>query len=133
MKIANEKPPIYDEAHRHFEIDDSMTLYTYGETLYNPADIEVTQDLLAHENMHRIQQQTMGPERWWKMYFDNPSFRADQEAQAYATQYEFYTRFVSDRNKRYQYLDMVATFMASPLYKLGMSKAECLKLIRHFY
>lgn len=133
MKILIEKPPIWDEAHRHFEIDDSMTIYTWGDIIYNPAGIEIGGDLIAHENQHRLQQIRYqgGKEKWWDDYFDNPQFRADQEAQAYAAQYDYYCSQTKDRNERYRLLNILATSMSSPLYKLYLTKDACINLIRN--
>lgn len=131
MKIIRDKPPIWDEAHRHFEIDDAITFYTYGDILYNPAGIEVTADLAVHEYTHWQQQEDVGgPEIWWRRYFDDRRFRAQQEAEAYARQYRFFCRENLDRNTRFRYLCLLGSFMASPLYKLETGVNESMALIK---
>lgn len=133
MKIVVGKPPIFEEAHKHFEIDDSQTFYTYGDTIYNPAGLEIEMDLVVHEKMHCLQQRMMagGPAEWWKNYFDYPEFRLFQEVEAYAAQYSFYCLHYKDRNKQAQYLNIIAGFLTSPMYGLKLTTKEATRLIKH--
>ncbi len=133
MRIVRERPPIWEEAHRHFEIDDSRTFYTYGDVIHNPAGIPISADLIAHEETHARQQNNGGgPEVWWKSYFSDIEFRKKQEAEAYHNQYKFYCRQVKDRNAQAKYLHLIAGFMASPLYKLNIGSIEANYSIKYF-
>lgn len=132
MRIENTKPPIWEEAHKHFEIDDSETFYTYGEILHNPAGINVTDDIIVHESKHSLQQTTIegGPAEWWRRYFSDKRFRKEQELEAYAAQYAFFCKHKKDGNDRIRYLHQLASLMASPMYKVEIGQFEALRIIR---
>lgn len=131
MIIKNEKPPIYNEAHAHFEIDDSETIYTWGDTIYNPGRINVVPELIEHESVHMQQQEEIGgPEIWWRNYFENPAFRLQQEVEAYGRQHNYFCTKVKDRNRQAKHLWTLAQALSSPLYKLELGHIEAQKLIR---
>lgn len=133
MKMIIAKPPIWDEAHRQFAIDDSVTFYTYGDTIYNPAGVELEPDILVHESTHSAQQKEIGgPEIWWPKYFNDTVFRLQMEAEAYGAQYRFYCEIQGDRNKRFRYLNLLSGFLASPLYKIGLDRQSCMSYIHHY-
>lgn len=132
MQIINKKPPIFDEAHKHFDIDDSATIYTWGDIIYNPAGIRIAQELVEHESIHSRQQEEIGgPELWWKKYFEDPVFRANQEAEAYGAQYAYYCNFCNrDRNYQTRYLYRLAQILSSDMYKVSMSHSDAIKAIK---
>jgi hypothetical protein len=132
MIIKNEKPPkIWERAHREFEIDDSETLYTYGDTIYNPAGLDLRQEFIEHESVHARQQAEIGgPDVWWGKYFTDPIFRITQEAEAYGRQHAYICTVMKDRNKRAKHLWILASYLASPLYKANMSHSDATRAIR---
>lgn len=130
MEIIIDKPPIWDEAHKHFDIDDTCTVYTWGNKLYNPANVDIPEALMAHEKTHTKQQEAEGgPEKWWKRYFAEPGFRAQEEAEAYAAQYVHYANRHTDRNKRMKYLIELSTALSSGMYGLTMVRSEAREAI----
>lgn len=134
MKISNEKPPqkVWDGCHKYFTIDDRFTIYTYGDTIYNPAGIECDRFLIAHESVHERQQAKYpgGPDAWWDRYFADATFRQDQEVEAYREQYKEYAKAQPDRNKRFKYLHILATNLAGPTYKAGLSVIVAMRMIK---
>lgn len=122
MKVLNEKPPIWDEARAAFDFNEGTTIFTYGDTIYNPAGINVTLDLRAHEEVHEVQQAAMktmlssGPKNWWKQYIKDPEFRFQQELEAYRAQYQFVKRTIKDRNQLNNYLTALARELTGPMY-----------------
>ena len=127
MIIKNEKPPawIWYQVHTEFEINDKETVYAYGDTLYNPAGINVDGALHEHEATHGRQQQAYGgPERWWKQYISNSHFRIEQEVEAYAEQYTYFCNHNRDRNMQAKYLYILGSYLASPLYKGDITPSE---------
>lgn len=133
VKIKIEKPPkhIWDKAHELFDIDDKVVIYTYGDTIYNPANTYLSQEIIEHEHTHMLQQaQTEGgPEAWWKRYFDDMGFRIAQEAQAYGRQYYIFCINNLDGNVRLRYLVKIASVLASPMYGVEMQRSDARKLI----
>lgn len=132
MKIAIAKPPIWAEAHKHFDIDDQRTIYTWGDTIYNPAGVDIGRELVEHESVHEKQQAAMGgPDKWWKKYFEDPQFRMEQEAEAYGRQYAYYCFVQHNRDMRFKYLYLyLAKVFAGGTYKAGISHQEAMTLIK---
>lgn len=131
LKIVNEKPPqwIFDECMRSFRINPLTVVWTYGDTLYNPGAKEIPGHLMAHEMVHKGQQAFEGPEKWWRRYLTEPDFRLKQEVAAYAQQYLFYTDTVKDRNWRVKFLNLLAGSLASPMYKLSVTRQQAKDMI----
>lgn len=129
MQILKEKPPIWEEAHKHFQIDDSRTTYTYGDKIYNPAGIDLPLELVAHESVH-CRQQGDDPAAWWVKYFADKAFRLSQEVEAYAEQYRFYCERHANRRKQYMYLEEIGKILSSPMYDAGISKIRAMQLIK---
>ncbi len=131
MKIINDKPPIWKEAHEHFDIDDSATIYTWGDVIYNPAGIVIQREYIEHESVHSGQQRAIGgPEKWWEKYITDPAFRYNQEVEAYGRQHAYFCTQNSDRNKRYKHAHILATILSSPMYKIGVNFNEAFRAIR---
>ena len=125
MQIKIERPPIYEEAHARFDIEDNDTIYAWGDTLYNHGNIHIDPPLLAHESTHSRQQEKVGgPAAWWDRYFKDCAFREWQEREAYAEQYLSFCFHVKDRNRQTKYLYSLASSFASPLYKLQITSTE---------
>ncbi len=130
-EVKNEKPPIWEEAHKHFKIDDRVTFYTYGYCIYNPAGIKLPDHIIEHEIIHMTQQDVHpgGPAGWWKQYFADAQFRHDQELAGYRHQYKFYKDHHSNRRKREWFLEQIATHLSSPMYGVGITKEQAMEEI----
>ena len=133
MKIEVKKPPVWDEVHKHFEIDDERTVYTWGDTICNPANLSLNQELIDHESTHARQQIAIGgPEIWWGKYLIDSDFRLQQEAEAYSNQYISFCSRVKDRNRQAKYLWLLAETLSSPMYKVNVHLMDALKLIKSY-
>ena len=131
MIIKNEKPPIYERAKEIFEIDDEITIYTYGNIIYNPGNININDELLEHESVHERQQEEIGgPEIWWEKYFNDEEFRFKQEAEAYAAQYRYYCKYQKDRNKQAKYLFRIGEYLSSPMYMANVDSMTAIREIK---
>lgn len=132
LEIVIGKPPIWEEAHKHFKINDNETVYTYGEKIYNPAGFHIPNHLMAHEAMHADRQIVYpgGPKAWWAKYFEDAAFRQAEELIAYQGQYQYYCMFDFDRNRRARFLVTIASDMASPMYNAGIAPDEARRIIK---
>lgn len=133
MIIKNEKPPIWDNACAAFKVNPGTTLFTYGDTLYNPAGISPLADhLLIHEEVHAVQQKHNDKDAalWWGKFLRDPQFRLEQEAEAYGKQYAFICKTVKDRNQRYKVLFDLAGILSGPLYGGCASRSEAMSMIK---
>ncbi len=130
-EIKIEKPPIWDLAHKHFVINDSVTFYTYGNVIYNPAGIKLPDHIIAHEQVHMRQQAETngGPEAWWNTYCESRDFRYEQELEAYRAQYKFYCKGHANRAKREWFLGAVSEHLSSQMYSVGITKEQAEKAI----
>jgi hypothetical protein len=135
MIIKNEKPPIWDNACAAFKINPANTLFTFGDTIYNPGGIDpIPAHLLVHEEVHAEQQghNDEGAALWWGKFLRDHSFRLEQEARAYGAQYTFLCKTVKDRNQRYKILWDLAGILSGPLYANCSSRQGAVKLIQGF-
>lgn len=129
MQIKNEKPPILDKilaAGMHPNLE--STIFTYGDTIYNPSGRPIPDYLLAHEATHFKQQ--IDPAAWWDQYLKDKEFRFDQEAEAYANQYKFMCKKVKDRNMRFRILYELAGALSGPTYGNMTTQSEALNIIK---
>ena len=133
MKILHEKPPewIMTGCLSQFRVNVERTFWAYGDTIYNPGGILIREDIIAHEEQHGRQQEAHegGKDGWWRQYLAEPRFRLEQEAEAYGVQYKWYCKRIADRNKRAQFLHMIATQLSSPLYQLAVSQLQARTMI----
>lgn len=135
MKVSTEKPPIWEEASKAFNLDPGRaTFFTYGDTIYNPANYPLSADLIRHEETHGEQQEHHPDVAaiWWKRYLQDPEFRLDQETEAYAEQYKFYCQQEKRRDMRARYLFEIAGHLSSPMYGSIISRAQAMRRIREY-
>ena len=131
MIIKNELPPIYEDIIASGLNPTAYAIYTYGDIIYNPSGVEIPRDIIAHEEVHEKQQQDIGgPDIWWSRFLDDQYFRMDQEAEAYAVQYDFMCKIRKDRNLRNRILLHYAQTLASPTYGSVLSTTSAMKLIK---
>ncbi len=133
--ILNRRPPNYDALVAHFPAISSMKpIFCYGDTIFNPFDRTITDDLIVHETIHSYQQASpalLGPDNWYQRYFSDPAFRLEQEVEAYRAQYDFLRSIVKDRNTLARDLYALAASLASPLYGNLVTPSEARELIAH--
>jgi hypothetical protein len=115
MKIVHDNPPILESILAMGMIPTPTTVYTYGDTLYNPSGQDIPDHLLHHEETHE-KQQGADPDAWWDRYLQDQYFRIEQETEAYARQFAFICRTVKDRNRRHKILFDIARILAGPIY-----------------
>jgi len=133
MKTSNTKPPCYEDCVKAFgEEAISRAVFTYGSTIFNPGGYDIPDHLAAHESVHGDQQkhdETVA-KLWWQRYLADPSFRLDQETEAYRSQYKFICEKVKDRNTRYRALHQIATDLSGKMYGNLISFTEAIRRIR---
>lgn len=133
MRISAEKPPIYEEAKKLFNLKEGQgTVFTYGDCVYNPDGIDMPEHLIVHEMEHAKQQEHNDTVAglWWKRVLADPAFRVDQEARAYGAQYAYIRKRVKDRNKCSGYLLEMSQMLSGPMYGNCVSRQEAQRLIR---
>lgn len=115
MKIVNEWPPIINRIKAVFDLEGFNPVFTFGDKLYNPMGYEIPKDLMIHEEVHEKQQTTIGVDKWWDLYLQDPKFRLEQEIEAYQAQYAF-IKEKYNRHNRMPILKELATNLSSRMY-----------------
>ena len=121
---------------RAFDFNDKTTVFTYGDTIYNPSGGELSRDVVVHESVHEQQQLMLkrwwrsGARAWWNLYIKDPEFRLAQELQAYQTQYFFLLQGGMNRDRLAKRISDMAYSLSSPMYGNIISYADAVRRIR---
>ncbi len=131
VKILVEKPPVWDSVCTAFKIN-PVAFFTYGDTIYNPNNLNVPIEIIAHEKVHMEQQNYNDKDAalWWGKYLRDPQFRLEQEAKAYGKQYSVICSGTKDRNARFNYLTILAKSLSGPLYNNMATFNEAINIIK---
>jgi len=126
MKIVHAFPPNI-EAIREKCTPNEHTVFTYGNTLYNPGRWKIGRELMVHEEVH-VKQQGNDPEGWWKKYLADPQFRLSQEIPAYRAQWKATLR--GNEKDKLGMLRIFARDLSSEIYGNVISFEEAMTKIR---
>lgn len=126
--IINSFPPNIDKIRETFDLRGRPGIvFTFGGNIYNPSGLNMSEDLVAHEEVHIKQQLSMGPEIWWEKYLENPEFRLEQELEAYRVQNEVLKK--QPRPVRRRVLAHICNELSSKMYGNIISSEEAKKQI----
>lgn len=106
---------MWDAIDAAFHIGDRPVFFCVGDRIYNPNGAKLTTALVAHENVHRVQQGA-NVEGWWAAYLKDPEFRCSQEIPAHRAEYQEFCKTAKRRNERRLYLNDAARRLSGPLY-----------------
>jgi len=128
MPIVQSYPPNYKEICQRIPAvkKNKYIIFTYGDTIYNPAGIQLRSDIIVHERVH-IERQT-DPVAWWSQYLVDPAFRMQEELVAYQTQYEYIVKCYN-RSLRRKLLSAIASDLSGSMYGNMITKEQAIKLI----
>jgi hypothetical protein len=132
MEIVIDYPPNYDSILRAFPAikDLKNVFFCYGRQLYNPHNEPIDEPLMHHEATHSIQQDKIGPSKWWRKYNRDKDFRLKEELMAFRNQYVMFCKVISDESKRINYLHDLAMNCSSDVYGKMISYNEAKVLIK---
>ena len=129
MKMIFAYPPIYAEIKERFPyVTGRAILFTWGNILYNPRRIKVSEELHVHEAVHSVCQGERVRE-WWRSYMGNPEFRLEQEGLAHKAEFNEYCKRHGRPKDRERALDAIAHRLASPLYGAMISVEQARRII----
>lgn len=134
VKVVIGKPPVWDSVCAAFQVRPERTLFTYGDTIYNPGGFVIPPDLVEHERTHIEQQggNAEGAALWWGKFLRDPQFRVEQEGRAYGRQLAFFQRQEKDEEKRRKAQERLARSLSSPLYGNCIGFVEAWALIGQY-
>lgn len=105
LKADPEKSWVYWRCKAEYKFDDNDIAITIGDVIYSNSLLPSW--ILDHEETHIAQQKKLSWQVWWKMYFENPSFRLDQELEASRVEYKTFCQFEKNKNIQVEYLKFV--------------------------
>lgn len=124
MRVVVAEPPMMDEIDAAFDVRGKPVLFAWGDTIYNPAGVTVSPELMAHERVHGARQRTFpcGVEDWWRYYISSPRFRLLEEIPAHVDEFlalcaQHGHKWPNKRNMRRAFAAAVAKKLTSPLYR----------------
>ena len=129
------KPPVYDRCVAAFGADviiGKPILWSWGDKIYNPEDIDIPKELLAHEAVHGSRQSS-DPARilqWWDHYLMNERFRFEEERLAHRAEWMYCARRYPGRRSLLA-LDAISTRLSSSLYGAMTDAAAARNEILH--
>lgn len=123
VRVLYTLPPNYAAINRAFNVRGQPVIFCFGDVIHNPARINVTPELIAHESIHS-REQGGDPKGWWQSYIADPLFRLDQEIMAHRAEY----RAFCERGRE-DMVDKIAERLASPLYGGLIGKDEARRLL----
>ena len=134
VKVSKEKPPVWKAVCQAFQINPVTAIFTYGDTIYNPNGVTLSAPLIEHERIHMAQQNHNDKDAalWWGRFLREPEFRIDQEARAYARQYDVMCEKIKDRNLRARVRINLANSLSGPLYGGTITHIDALNIISKF-
>jgi hypothetical protein len=134
VNVVVDGPPMWREIAQRFPASVANgVVYTWSDTIFNPAGGEISDDLFVHEAVHAEQQEGAGgPESWWKRYLIDPAFVLDQEARAYGRQFAWIRSKHPNRGRQARELHAFARVLSSPMYGTCTTYQQALKLIRSY-
>ncbi len=133
IKISTEKPPVWDNARAVFKINPDTVVFAYGDTIYNPGQVVIPDDIMVHEMVHIGQQKNSREEAalWWGKYMRDPEFRLSQEVEAYGKQYHYIcTKMTQNKQMRFNALKRMSETLSGPLYAGCVGLHRAMELIK---
>lgn len=131
VNFSNVPPPIYHLVVEKFGEDavsfENGTIFTYGNTIH--ARDPIPKDWLEHEMVHVRQQEEMGAKSWWAKYLEDPTFRFEQELEAYRAQAKYLDGHIGDDNQLYKAKLNLARYLSSSMYGNIVSTTYALQMI----
>lgn len=124
-------PPNFEEICAAFPLAKGSTiLFAYAPDIYNPNNVSIAPDLIAHERVH-IERQGDDPEGWWEQYIADPDFRLEEERLAHIAEAWYLVRAsTNNRAARKRIAVYVGSRLASPLYNMGLTRSHGISLLR---
>lgn len=127
--ILNQWPPNIEAIRKVLPVTE-RNIFAWHDTIYNPGGEPLSSPLIAHEEVHFVQQRG-NPKSWWKKFLKSPEFRLNQELEAHRTEYQVFCRLNKDRNVRSIYLRAIGKRLAHPMYGGMITVRSAIKEIQH--
>lgn len=124
--IQREPPAIFQKIKKVFNVRWQRVVITYGNQIYSFA--KFPEDVLVHEQVHVMQQTTIGKDIWWDKYLTDHHFRLGQEVEAYRVQAQWIKDHAPENLKQIRLKEIVMD-LSGATYGNLVSFEEAKKLI----
>lgn len=104
-------------------------IFAYGGKIYSPGSWRLDPALIAHEQVHFLQQAEIGVEAWWEMFLGSKKFRLEQEIPAHRAEWQYFLTQGPGRKHRRVRLKQMAKRLSAPMYGRLLSTAAAKKAI----
>lgn len=132
MRVVVGVPPLFELIDEKFHVKGKEVIFAWGDTIYNPENIKVGPELLAHEAVHGARQAAFGGATvWWRRYLHDPEFRFNEEVLAHRAELEILLELSKNRNERRYWAKAVAKKLASPLYGKMTTTAKATRMLNN--
>lgn len=126
--IKHEKPTIYDKLHETFGVEwDKGIIIAYYPNIY--CKFELSEEKIAHEELHLERQKDMGVELWWNLYINNISFRLEEEILAIKAEMQKIREMNIDRNHRRFLFNNIYEDLSSSIYGKIITKTQAKQIL----
>lgn len=141
MQLIRERPPLFDEIDRVFNVKGKPILFAWGSVIYAPSGVTAVHPAVeAHEKVHGDRQLApcdpsdkrsaeMKIWYWWRRYLDDPVFRLEEEKLGHLAEYQHLVAHASGRSDRRRHLSHVAARLCQPLYGYDLTKAQAMEYL----
>lgn len=128
MRDVFDYPPNIHQIRRVFPLT-GREIFAWGNIIYNPSASTLTPELLAHEEVHKVQQGN-DVEGWWDRYLVDVQFRYRQELEAHRAEFKEFCKSRPNRVRKRVFLKQLARRLSSPMYGSVVTFEKARKLIK---
>ncbi len=121
-RIIKAPPPNFEAIAAKFDIRGKPIYFAYGDTIFNPAGVDLPPSIIAHEKVH-LARQHGDPVAWWERYIASREFRLAEELPAHQAEYRYWLDKPDSmkpikgfRSMADYHLLYIAKRLSSPLY-----------------
>ena len=129
MAIVIAFRPTYDEIKAVFPMAGRGVIFAWGNKIYNPFNVYIPLQLIAHEEVHG-RRQGNDVDGWWRRYLDEKEFRLVEETAAHIAEMEYLLGPNPNRQMRRQIVRSIAKRLSNLLYRYGISKEQAQVLLK---
>lgn len=113
-------PPNIEEIKAVFPAVTSTSgiIFAWGNTIYNPNNVPLSEALCAHEYIHGSRQTSDENAiiKWWRTYLEDPEFRINEEILGHKAELSVELTNILDRNQRNKIVNLIAQRLSGPVY-----------------
>lgn len=134
QRVIVDRPPMFAAIDAVFKVAGRPILFAWGDRIFNPLNVAIPAELVAHEAVHG-QRQGGDVEAWWSRYLVDPTFRLAEELPAHVAEFkslceQHAPHWHSQNGMRKTMAAHVARKLAAPLYGSLITFAAAKREIR---